>query len=42
MLSEIYRVLNQNGTYIMITFGPKHARMQHLKKSDYDWGIWVH
>lgn len=42
MLSEIYRVLNQNGTYIMITFGPKHSRMQHLKKPDYDWGIWVH
>lgn len=42
MLSEIYRVLGPNGVYIMITFGPKGARLNHLKKPDYDWGIWVH
>ena len=26
----------------MISFGPKSTRMSHLKKTDYDWGIWVH
>lgn len=26
----------------MISFAPKSARMAHLKKADYDWGIWVH
>ena len=26
----------------MITFGPKNTRLNHLKKSDYDWGVWVH
>jgi len=42
MLSEIYRVLGPNGVYIMISFGPKSTRLNHLKKTDYDWGIWVH
>ena len=42
MLSEIYRVLGPNGVYIMITFVPKGAILNHLKKPDYDWGIWVH
>lgn len=26
----------------MITFGSRNIRLNHLKKPDYDWGIWVH
>lgn len=39
MLSEIYRVLAQNGVYVMITFGAKDQRMQYLEKTEFDWGI---
>ena len=34
--------MGPNAVYIMISFAPKSARMAHLKKTDYDWGIWVH
>lgn len=42
MLAEIYRVLSQNGTYVMITFGCKEQRLQYLEKPEFDWGITVH
>lgn len=42
MLAEIYRVLAQNGVYIMITFGSKEQRLQYLEKAEFDWGIAVH
>lgn len=41
MLTEIYRVLGQNGVYVMVSFAPPDSRMEYLKRKEFEWGVWV-
>lgn len=42
MLTEVYRVLGPNGVYLMVSFGSPDARLEYLRRKEFEWGIWVH
>lgn len=42
MLTEVYRVLGGNGVYMLISFGSPESRLDHLRRKEFEWGIWVH
>lgn len=35
-------MLGPNGVYLMVSFGNPESRLDHLKKKEFEWGIWVH
>ena len=37
MISEIYRVLNQSGVYIIISYGQPEYRLSYLEKPEFEW-----
>ena len=42
MISEIYRVLKQNGVYIIVSYGQPEYRLNYLEKPEYEWTVKVH
>eukprot|EP01015_Nassula_variabilis_P011213 TRINITY_DN190_c0_g1_i3.p1 TRINITY_DN190_c0_g1~~TRINITY_DN190_c0_g1_i3.p1 ORF type:complete len:132 (+),score=22.07 TRINITY_DN190_c0_g1_i3:84-479(+) len=43
MLSEVYRVLNNKGVYLMISYGQPEHRLCYLEKpAQFDWSIVTH
>ena len=41
MISEVYRVLNSNGVYIITSYGQPEYRMSYLEKPEYEWTVKV-
>lgn len=41
MVSEIYRVLKQNGVYIIISYGQPEYRLNYLEKPEFEWTVKV-
>lgn len=41
MISEIYRVLNQSGVYIIISYGQPEYRLSYLEKPEFEWIVKV-
>ena len=39
MLNEVYRVLNNGGVYICITYGVPEKRLSYFNKKEYEWNI---
>ncbi len=41
MISEIYRVLSQNGVYIIVSYGQPEYRLSYLEKPEFEWNVKV-
>ena len=41
LISEVYRVLNPNGLYILVSFGKPEDRLCYLENPKYDWKVTV-
>lgn len=41
MISEVYRVLSQNGVYIIISYGQPEYRLSYLEKPELEWTVKV-
>lgn len=40
-LSEVYRVLNSEGVYLMVSYGRPPQRLPYLERTEFDWDVTV-